>query len=690
MLKQQQNQVAASPDMSLIAPTQLTKEIEFDNYQLGYSILKNGIVFRLFAPQADRVTVEIFTHYEQTSGKSFEMEKDDSGIWNFFHSGLEVQDAWYGYRLNKEVESEFFESTEHLIADPWSKHVTSRNHYLGFAKTKIISEQTFDWEGDDFVTPDDPRDLVIYETHIKDLVAHPSAKTYVQGIYNDFREAEVGGINHLKKVGVNAVEFLPLQKFAYFEPPFNQQIEGGLINSWNPYARNYWGYMTSFFLAPETVYASDATLDEKEVIGRSDTAIQELKELVKAIHKEKISVIMDVVYNHASQYDLNSLKYTDKAHYFRTNNLGQYLNDSWTGNDIETSTEYSRKLIVESIKYWMKEFHIDGFRFDLAGIIDWKTIDLIKQEAEKINPNVILIAEPWGGEYKPAGFSDHGWISWNDRIRNGFKGYNPLENKGLIFGTWSHGTTRFALENFIRGTLKSAEHGLFNSSMHSLNYIESHDGYTLGDFIRIAINPDKKDKVFKKKTAIAKLTNTELSIAKLAALSLFVSQGVTMIHAGQEWARAKLITDHTGKDQNAGKLDHDSYNKDNETNWLNFNEISSNQELFDYYLALIELRKKSVALRKALPEEINFKVYTDPLHITFSISGESTKDSYDYFISLNGNTTKSHSIHLPPGSWEIVVNDKICDLNGIKSVQKEYNVLKSSGVVLRKLRVAIS
>ncbi|GAB5408900.1 MAG: hypothetical protein BalsKO_12650 [Balneolaceae bacterium] len=676
--------------MSLADTTQITKEIEFDNYQLGYSILKKGIVFRLFAPRADNVSVEIFAHYEQTSGKSFKMEKDESGIWNFFYEGLEILDTWYGYRLHKNVESEFFESTEHLIADPWSKHVTSRNHYLGFAKTKIISVQAFDWEGDNYVTPDDSRDLVIYETHIKDLVAHPSAKTYVQGIYNDFREAEVGGINHLKKVGVNAVEFLPLQKFAYFEPPFNQQIEGGLINSWNPYARNYWGYMTSFFFAPETVYASDGTLDEKEVIGRSEIAIRELKELVKAIHKEEISVIMDVVYNHASQYDLNPLKYTDKAHYFRTNDLGQYLNDSWTGNDIETRTEYSRKLIVESIKYWMTEFHIDGFRFDLAGIIDWETIDLIKQEAEKINPNVILIAEPWGLEYKPAGFSDHGWISWNDRIRNGFKGYDPIHNKGMIFGNWSHGTTRFALENFIRGTLESAEHGLFNSSAHSVNYIESHDGYTLGDFIRIAVNPEKKDKTFQKKSSVTKLDKNELSIAKLGALGLFVSQGVTMIHAGQEWARAKVISDHTGRDKSTGKLDHDSYNKDNETNWLNFNEIESNQELFEYYLGLIELRKASPALRKASSEEIVFKVYTDPLHVTFSISGKNSQDSYDYFISLNANTTNSHAIHLPDGTWEVVANDKKCDLNGIKSVQKEYNVLKSSGVVLRKLRVTTS
>lgn len=338
----------------------------------------------------------------------------------------------------------------------------------------------------------------------------------------------------------------------------------------------------------------------------------------------------------------------------------------------------------------MTEYHIDGFRFDLAGIIDWETVDLIKQEAEKINPDVILIAEPWGGEYKPNGFSDHGWISWNDRIRNGLKGYDPINNKGFIFGTWSHGSTRFAMENFFRGTLENSDHGLFNTSEHSLNYIESHDGYTLGDFIRIALNPANKEKVFKKKSAVTKLSKKETAIAKLAALSLFVSQGVTMIHAGQEWGRSKVIHDPEGKDPNAGKLDHDSYNKDNETNWLNFNEITNNKSLFIYYQALIELRKKSPALRKAKPEEIIFKVYQDPLHFTFSIDGTSSKDKYDYFISLNGNNKLSHDITLPEGTWEVVVNADKCNPDGLLSIQDVYTLPASSGVVLRKLRVSKS
>jgi pullulanase/glycogen debranching enzyme len=657
-----------------------------ETYPLGCSFSTTETIFRLFSPKATQVTVVIYDHYEDTDGLSIPLEKNSSGIWETI-----IQDTfegkWYAYLINGPKDDPFFMHTSHPIADPWSKHVTTKNHHLQFPKTKIVHPVDFKWEDEEFNTPNDLRDLIIYETHIKDMVAHPSAKTNVQGIYNDFREAQVGGISHLKKLGVNAVEFLPLQKFAYFEPPFNEQTPEGIKNTWNPYARNYWGYMTSFHFTPETTLASDSRLEQGDIIGIEQSAAYELKSLVNELHKEGISVIMDVVYNHASHYDLNPLKYTAKDHYFRLDEKGNFLNDSWTGNDINTSAKYSRELIVESLKYWMSEFHIDGFRFDLAGLIDWETVKEIQRETKEINPNVILIAEPWGGNYTPDGFSEHGWAAWNDRIRNGFKGYNPKESKGLIFGHWDPSYTRYGVENLIRGTLKSGEHGLFKHSGHSVNYLESHDGNTLSDYIRIVLDSKKADKTFDDISKATKLNDKESRISHFAALCLFLSQGVTMIHAGQEWARSKIIRDPLGIDPNQGKIDHDSYNKDDETNWLNFNEIELNKNLFNYYKGLIELRLQSPALRKADPSEINFKVYDDPLHITFSIEGKSSGDMYDYFVSLNANTTQAHEITLPEAYWEVVVTNKKAGFNTIKSIKDTYKVAPSTGVVLRKLRV---
>ena len=653
---------------------------DFDSFKMGYTLLENGVIFRVFSPLSEVLEVLIFDDYSDSEGASFPCTKNENGTWTTFIA-QDLVGKWYLYKVQRDNEVQY-------AADPWSTLVTSTNHYQQFPKTKIIEHSDFDWEDDQFVQIEDPRDLIIYETHIKDMVAHSSARTFVQGIYNDFREAEVGGISHLKRMNVNAVEFLPLQKFAYFEPPFDEDTSIGVKNTWNPYARNYWGYMTSFFHAPETIYASDANLNQNKIVGRSEAAIKELKNLVKALHKENIAVIMDVVYNHASHYDQNPLKILAKEHYFKLDAKGDYINNSWTGNDIDSSSEHSRKLIVESVLHWIREYHIDGFRFDLAGILDWETIDLIKKEAQKINPNVILIAEPWGGQYKPKGFSDHDWISWNDKIRNGIKGSHPVSDKGFIFGGWNHETSRYAIENFIRGTLKSGEKGLFNTSKHTLNYIESHDGYTLGDFIRISLNHKKNEQTFKNKRALTNLSEQELNIAKLGALTLFVSQGVTMIHCGQEWGRSKLIFDPSGNDPKTGILDHDSYNKDNETNWLNYNEIEINKNLFNYYKKLIELRLSSPALRKAKPSDINFKVYNDPLHITFSIQTVSELDPFEYFISLNGNPKSEHSIDIPEGKWELLADKNSVAVNNPKiTIENSYTLASSSGVILRRLRI---
>lgn len=653
---------------------------------LGYFQNNDHILFRLFAPEADAVEAVIYHHYEDEDGLRVPLQKNNEGIWEGTVRG-EFFGKWYAYQLEHQ-DNEQNPLAKYPVADPWSTLVTTRNHYLQFPKTKIIKPDAFNWEGDDFVIPPDPRDLIIYEAHIKDLVAHPSAQTNASGIYNDVREANIGGIAHLKQLGVNAVEFLPLQKFAYYEPPFGDETESGIKNTWNPYSRNYWGYMTSFFLAPETIYASNSPLYENAVIGRQEKAITEFKQVVKALHKANIAVLMDVVYNHASHYDLNPLKLTAKKHYFSLDEHGHFRNHSWTGNDLKTSSYWSRKLIVESVKYWMKEFHIDGFRFDLAGLIDWDTVDEIRTEAQKINPNVLLIAEPWGGRYCPDKFSEHGWAAWNDRIRNAFKGYDPTHDKGFIFGAWKPEYNRFAIENFIRGTLVSAEQGLFQSSRHAVNYLESHDGYTLGDYIRIALDPAKASHHFPDKAALIRLNEHELAVAKFSALALFVAQGITMIHAGQEWARSKHIAYTRAPDPNAGKLDHDSYNKDNETNWLNYTEIEANAALFEYYKGLIKLRLSSPALRKANADDIHFKVYTDPLHVTFSISGKSSKDKYDYFVSLNAHTKQSFEIKLPVGYWEMVVNQEKADSLTFKSVKDTLAIKPTTGIVLRQLRVS--
>jgi pullulanase/glycogen debranching enzyme len=518
--------------------------------------------------------------------------------------------------------------------------------------------------------------------HIRDLTAHftSGVKEEYRGTYLGLIEPfQTGGLPYIKKLGINAVELLPVQDFGNIEVPY-QDKNSPVYNTWNPYAKNHWGYMTSYFFAPESYYTVGATLNSNQYNGKTGQQVREFKEVVKTFHKNGIAVLLDVVYNHVSQYDYNPLKYIDKYYYFRLNNDCSFSSVSGCGNDLKTERPMVRRLILDSVKHWMKEYHIDGFRFDLAHLIDWETIDLIRNEAQKINSKVILIAEPWGGGYDPAKFSDHHWASWNDQIRNGIKGQNPFDALGFIFGKWQGENNPKTIQRYIRGSLRRYG-GQYLDVSHSINYLESHDDHTLGDFIKIGLGEVKETKKIKRDQYI-KLTPDQLQLNKLAALLLFTSQGPIMMHEGQEFARSKIIA-HTDKpDSNVGKIDHNSYNKDNETNWLNFTDAKLNSILVNYYQSLIEFRKNHPAFRFAKQKEIHFYNTKNPFFIAYKLNHHSKQ----YFVLINADPEQEHYIKLPTIPWELLVDDKGIYREREKIINLEKIIIPSrSGMILRKI-----
>lgn len=650
--------------------------------QPGFTISGDTTSFCFYCPDAESVRCVVYDSYDSKKGIEHPMHMDESGMWMLTIHG-NLKGRWYGYRVfyngNGSTDSPYYGS---VFADPYSKHLTVKNNYRQEARSYIFQDE-FDWENGSHRFPDDVRDLIIYETHLKDLCAHPNLEAKGKGFYNMFIGGDhPGGISYLKKLGVNCVEFLPLQKFSPIEPPFNIVTPEGFHNTWNRYSTNYWGYMTSFFFAPESSFASDYT---DQYSGKSLAAVRELKQVIKNLHEEGITVLMDVVYNHTSLFDMNPLTHLMPDIYLRKDENGSLLNRSGTGNEFKSEEPIARQMIIDSLLYWMDEFKIDGFRFDLAALLDKKTWDIIKKRIHKKYPKAVLIAEPWGGYYSPDHFSKHDWASWNDRIRNSIKGSNPLHDKGFIFSHWQHETRRERLENIMKGTLYHAEGGLYQTSEHSVNYLESHDGYTLADFIRIGLNPELHDQVIENREEHTLLNEHEMRLAKFAALALFTAQGSTMIHAGQEFGRSKIIADNGHDDPNSGKMDHNSYEKDNETNWLNFSDLKVNRSLFEYYQGLIDIRKTSPALRKSKPEEICFDYYGDPLLLSFYISGESTNDLYDYYIILNGSS-QYHEQPLTAGGWEVLANNQISSAQTIDVINKKAQVPAQSGILLRKLR----
>lgn len=634
---------------------------------------EKNTMFRVHAPSADKLYLVIFSDPAADTGKEFPMIKQPNGDWELTINNVGFG-TLYGYRAEGSAPGL---DPKVIVADPYSKAAVTQNSYRHVAKSLIVNTD-YDWEDDSWLALP-PSDLMIYEMHLKDMTAHPTSGVKAKGTYLGLIEPnQKGGIHHIKDLGVNAVQILPLQDFANFELPFNDTSTDP-VNTWNPYARNHWGYMTTFFFAPESYYASDGSATPEAWNGTSGKAVREMKDMVKALHKEGIAVIMDVVYNHVSNYDYHPLKYLGRDLYFRLDANRNYEAKSGCGNDTRTESRAMRKLILESVKYWMTEYHVDGFRFDLGYLIDSDTRAQIISELQKINPNVIILAEPWGGGYDPAGFSDQGWASFNDQFRDGLKGSTfDIHDKGFLFGKYRNGDNQDFLKQLVMGSLREFG-GHYITSAHSVNYLESHDDLTFGDRLRITGGFVGEHEQITQTHDHTKTVGQLLSMNKLGALYLLTSQGIVFLHEGQEWARSKVIASTSVPDNRIGQIDHNSYEKDNETNWLNWKEKELNKQLVNYYKGLIQLRKTYPAIRKSTPKEYEFFDLGQTVAVGYILKN-------DLIIVLNGESEKSVSLILPDGQWKILANHSHVDLEGIETVEKEILIRPTSGIVLVKNR----
>lgn len=659
--------------------SKLNKELDnlFSNKKLGSFVEENKTYFRIFAPSAKKVTLVYFKNLMDSKGKEIKMQRDEEGVWEAVLEG-ELFGTFYGYKI---FNPKYAFKKDIICIDPYSKAVASFNTYFTPRRSIVVKENDYDWEGDAWIQKD-WRDLIIYEIHIKDMTAHLSSGCNNPGTYKGLVEpAKTGGINYIRQLGINAVEIMPSQEFAKIEIPYKNNFQG-LYNSWNPYEENYWGYMTAAYFAPEESYSQpNGRIMRNEWSGQNANQINDFKDMVKAFHKEGIAVIMDVVFNHLSEYETGNLKEIDKEYYFRLDKNGNFISESFCGNDLKTERLMVRRLIVDSILFWMKEYHIDGFRFDMGKLIDWETVEEITYRASQLNPNVILVCEPWGGGYDPAGFSLRGWGSWNDQFRNGLKGENPIHGLGWLFGNWYGNNDIERIKSYIRGTLYRDQFGLFQKKEHSVNYLASHDGYTLGDFIRIATNYATQHSIIYNVDEFVKLTPLQLKLNKLAALFLLTSQGIVMISEGDEFGRTKVIQSLPNVDDvHKRMLDSNSYNKDNETNYINYSHSKINNSLLEYYKGLIKIRNNFEAFRKAEYDDIIFYDYFDN---PFAIGYHLHYKNENFMVLFNAHQNISQQFHLPKGNWAVIANGTTAGLKTIELVSDKIVIEPTSGCILK-------
>ena len=632
----------------------------------GAFLRPDGIDFRLYAPSSDSVNLVIFSNPEDSIGTEFSMKHNSNGEWFTFIDSIKAGSI-YGYRLfgNKN-------DSNIVIADPYSKAAITQNKWKHIAKSLVI-DSDFNWEGDTWKTIN-PRNLIIYEAHLRDMTVHPSSGVKSRGTYLGFIEnKQVGGLEHLKSLGVNAVQFLPLWDFANFEIPYKRQADK-FYNDWNPYERNHWGYMPTFFFAPETYYSTEGTDTPEAWNGKTGKAVNELKELVKTLHHNDIAVIMDVVVNHVSNYDYNPLKYIDRDLYFEMDEHGNYISQC-CGNVLDTDEPVVRDYIIESLIYWMTEYHIDGFRFDQAHLISIETAQIILERLRNINPRVYIYGEAW--DNKGAQFSEIGWGSFNAHFRDVLRGdLWDYSKKGFLFGSYRPNESKDELVNIVSGTNLGPK-GIYKAPEHAINFLEVHDDYCFSDYLRLSYGRNKPDDIIIDKLEHIKLSSEILRMNTLGATVLFTSLGIPLIHQGQEWGHTQVIAETNYPDENVGKMDRNPYNKDNETNWVDWNELKQNQVLFDYYKGLIKIRKKYSQLRNSSVTLIEFLDLENEFGLGYIYDNSLA-------IYLNGDPNNSISIKLLDGKWLQLSNSTQVDINGIRVAEGYVNIPPTSGAIFVK------
>ena len=563
--------------------------------------------YRIFAPRARSVSLAIYKGPEYEVHKPvykriepverYPLWKDPvDGVWEISLLGLDIG-KYYSFNIDgPSGNGEAFNALA-SVGDPYGRAAAHAHNNTIVMDPEETNEWWSGWTDGDYKTPP-LQDVVIYEMHVRDMTMHPSSGVQppLAGKYEGLLATDgLGtGLDHLRDLGVNFIEFLPTAEFPNGEDEFN------------------WGYAPVFYFAPEASYAR-APLKGSQYF--------EFKRLVNELHKRGIGVILDVVFNHVGSPNIFNLM--DKKYFFRLNPDFTYSNYSGCGNDLKTESLMMRRLIVDNIIYWMTEFHVDGFRFDLAELVDLETLMQVRDAARAINTNVVLISEPWSfrGENKHQ-LTGTGWSAWNNDFR--------YAAKDFVMGR----RNRDWLQRNIFGSVDTWA----ANPLQPVNYVESHDDMALAD--ELCTRPDRDGR---------NLQEMDVAVNRLAATVLFTSLGIPMISEGQEFLRSKWGI-------------HNTYNRGDEVNairWTDRDRPLAAQALA-YYRGLIRLRQspQGAAFRVAARPPASYYQWVmppDEQALGYIVNAPRIHEGNGFIVLLNANgATTPFSFNLPPGRWRLI------------------------------------
>jgi glycogen operon protein len=560
---------------------------------LGATVYEDGVNFSIFSEKAAAIELLIFeSHDLKQPTQIFALDKLNNNTFNFWHIFIEgLKPGWfYAYRVDgpQNIQEGLKFNRNKILIDPYSKAINDKlwskqtaiddsDNLDTSLRSMILNNKTYDWEGDHPLKKPE-NESIIYEMHVGSFTKSPTAGNKYPGKFKGVIEK----IPYLKDLGITAVELLPIFKFDSKDPfPHN-----GL--------KNYWGYGTIAFFSPENSYFVEQT---------NPDCLNELKDMIKQLHKADIEVILDIVFGYTGEGNeggptISMKGLANNIYYMLAQDKNYYLDFSGCGNTLNCNHPLVVKFITDCLEYWVKEFHIDGFRFDEASILSrgedgtplarpplpW-AIELSQELAE-----TKIIAEAWdaGGLYQVGYFPGYRWAEWNGRFRDEVRRFvrGDLGLAGSIASRISGSADIYQ----IKGGLP----------INSVNFVTSHDGFTMMDLVSYdqkhneANGENNKDGINENyscnygaegETDNEGIINFRKRQIKNLLTILLISRGIPMILSGDEIGRTQ-------------KGNNNAYCQDNETSWFNWDLLEKNNDLHRFVKLMIQLKKRNYNLHR--------------------------------------------------------------------------------------------
>lgn len=632
----------------------------YSGKDLGLTYSPDQTSFKIWSPTAKEIKLHLYDNgVEGDPLESHSMKKDEQGTWTLSLEG-DHAGKFYTYQIN--VDGQWKSETP----GPYAKAVGvngTRAYVLNMNDTDPEG-----WEHDNRPSQRGDLDIIIYEIHIRDMSTHPSSGIVNKGKFLGLTETgtrspegEMTGVDHLKELGITHVHVLPMFDFRSID---ETRLEENRFN---------WGYEPQNYNAPEGSYATDPY----------DPAIriQELKSMIKSLHENGIRVIMDVVYNHTGFGDPESfnMSLAVPKYYYRYNKDGTLSDAAACGNETASERAMMRKYIIESVEYWVDEYHLDGFRFDLMGIHDLTTMKEISSRLKAVEPTIFIYGEGWKAGSSPIPDEDLALkmnipkikyvAAFSDEIRDGIKGsWNDWEEPGFVSGNYKR------KDGVKFGIVGGVEHhqinyGAINESKapwalepnQCIVYVSCHDNHTLYDKLKI-VNPEASEDVI-------------LKMHMLSNTIVLTSQGIPFLHAGVDFVRSKQGVEN-------------SYDSPDSINQLDWTRKTRYKREFEFYQKLIQLRKDHPAFRLSSKRRINkgltFLEFEDEENVIgYLLNGASVNDEWENIAVIFNGSAEMKDVNIPQNNWTVVLEGDQIDMRGIRRFMgSTVSVLSYSAIIL--------